>query len=200
MKPTYQGFEAKENSQSFLKLPPAGVYIGQIMAVRVIDADGKKVFRDAIEIMLDITEGEYKGRFTEVYNDQKERFGAENTKYRGMFRMILPSGKADEEDWVKRSFEGNLWCIEQSNPGYRWDWDETKLTGKKIGINIRNRLYTYEEEDRETIEVARFETVEDVRTGKAKTAKVRDQRKKDEQKTSIPDGFTAVNTELPPWS
>lgn len=199
MKPTYQGFEAKENSTSFLELPPAGVYIGQIMAVRVVDADGVKTFRDWLEVMLEITEGDYKGRFTAVYNDQKERFGAENTRYRGTFRIAIPSGKEDEEEWVRRSFEGNLWCVEQSNPGYHWDWDENKLTGKKIGINLRTRLYTYNGKDKETVEVARFETLDDVKTGKAKPAKVRDQRKHDDTPSFDTSTFTEVNTELPPW-
>lgn len=199
MKPTYQGFEAKENSTNFLELPPAGVYIGQIMAVRVVDADGVKTFRDWLEVMLEITEGDYKGRFTAVYNDQKERFGAENTRYRGTFRIAIPSGKEDEEEWVRRSFEGNLWCVEQSNPGYHWDWDENKLTGKKIGINLRTRLYTYNDKDRETIEIARFETVDDVKSGKAKPAKVRDQRKHDDTPSFDTSTFTEVNTELPPW-
>lgn len=199
MKPTYQGFEAKENSTNFLELPPAGLYIGQIMAVRVVDADGVKTFRDWLEVMLEITEGDYKGRFTAVYNDQKERFGAENTRYRGTFRIAIPSGKEDEEEWVRRSFEGNLWCVEQSNPGYHWDWDENKLTGKKIGINLRTRLYTYNGKDKETVEVARFETLDDVKTGKAKPAKVRDQRKHDDTPSFDTSTFTEVNTELPPW-
>lgn len=199
MKPTYQGFEAKENSTNFLELPPAGVYIGQIMAVRVVDADGVKTFRDWLEVMLEITEGDYKGRFTAVYNDQKERFGAENTRYRGTFRIAIPTGKEDEEEWVKRNFEGNLWCVEQSNPGYHWDWDENKLTGKKIGINLRTRLYTYNGKDKETVEVARFETIDDVKSGKAKPAKVRDQRKHDDTPSFDTSTFTEVNTELPPW-
>lgn len=199
MKPTYQGFEAKENSMNFLELPPAGVYIGQIMAVRVVDADGVKTFRDWLEVMLEITEGDYKGRFTAVYNDQKERFGAENTRYRGTFRIAIPTGKEDEEEWVRQKFEGNLWCVEQSNPGYHWDWDENKLTGKKIGINLRTRLYTYNDKDKETIEVARFETVDDVKNGKAKPAKVRDQRKHDDTPSFDTYTFTEVNTELPPW-
>ena len=199
MKPTYQGFEAKENSTNFLELPPAGLYIGQIMAVRVVDADGVKTFRDWLEVMLEITEGDYKGRFTAVYNDQKERFGAENTRYRGTFRIAIPSGKEDEEEWVRRSFEGNLWCVEQSNPGYHWDWDENKLTGKTIGINLRTRLYTYNDKDKETVEVARFETLDDVKTGKAKPAKVRDQRKHDDTPSFDTSTFTEVNTDLPPW-
>lgn len=199
MKPTYQGFEARENSASFLELPPAGVYIGQIMAVRVVDADGVKTFRDWLEVMLEITEGDYKGRFTAVYNDQKERFGADNTRYRGTFRIAIPSGKEDEEEWVRRSFEGNLWCVEQSNPGYHWDWDENKLTGKKIGINLRKRFYTYNGKDKETIEVARFETVDDIKNGKAKPAKERDQRKHDDTPAFDASTFTEVNTELPPW-
>lgn len=200
MKPTYQGFEAKENSTSFLELPPAGVYIGQIMAVRVVDADGVKTFRDWLEVMLEITEGDYKGRFTAVYNDQKERFGAENTRYRGTFRIAIPSGKEDEEEWVRRSFEGNLWCVEQSNPGYTWDWDEKKLKGKKVGINIRNRLYTYNNKNRTTTEIGQLESIEDVKNGKCKKLKDRDQRKPIEEDSTDGSDFTEVSDTVDvPW-
>lgn len=208
MKPTYSNFEAKENSQSFLELPPAGVYVGTIMAVRVVEADGEKNFRDAIELMVEITEGEYKGRFTDVYNENVQRFGKDKAWYKGIFKLIPPMD--GDEDWRYRAFEGNIWCVEESNPGFHFrkpdgSWDEQGLAGKTIGINIRNRIYNYTASDetvkeRKTIEIARFETVQNVHNGKVHAAKDRDTRKvKEDESTSVPDGFTQVNTELPPW-
>ena len=209
MKAAYQNFQAKENSMEFIQLPPPGVYVGTIMGVRVVDADGDKYQHDTIELMVEITEGEYKGRFTEVYSDQKERWGADKASYKGIFKMVIPAD--GDEDWRFRAFEGNIWCVEESNPGYSFrkpdgSWDEQGMAGKQVGINIRNRLYNYvkdgEKKEGKAIEIARLETVQSVHNGKAKPAKDRDTRKKDDDEPaySVPDGFTAVNTEKLPWA
>ena len=189
MKASYKGFEAKK-SGGFTDLPVAGVYVGEIQAVRF--GAGEDGQRDRIECFMEITEGEYANRFHEVYEDQKERFG-DDAKYKGIFRLVCPS--EDDEDWRKRTFEGNLWCVQQSNPGYAWDWDEKKLKGKKVGINIRKRLYTYNGKNRETVEIARFETILDVKAGKCRPVKDRDTRSVAENEPN----FTEVSDVDVPW-
>lgn len=199
MKASYKGFEAKK-SGGFTDLPPAGAYVAEIQAVRFVKKE-EDWQRDRIELFMEIVEGEYANRFHEVYEDQKERFG-DDVKYKGIFRLVPPN--EDDDDWRKRSFEGNLWCVQESNPGYAWDWDEKKLKGKKVGISIRKRMYTYNGKDRETTEIARFETVDDVRNGKCKPVKPRDQR---ENKGEAPaeestdgSGFAEVTNEVSvPW-
>ena len=204
MKPTYSGFAAKK-SGGFVELPPAGAYIGQIMAVRYLPKDeDKHQLRDQIELMIEITEGEYKNRFTEVWNDQKEKWG-DKVQYRGIFRLT-PYMDGDD-DWRKRAFEGNLWCVQESNPGYTWDWHEEKLKGKKVGFSLRKRLYTYtnsngEKKDSFTMEIARLETVNDVMNGKVKPMSDRDQREKhDDQASTDGSGFIDVSKSEPdvPW-
>ena len=198
MKPSYKGFEAKK-SGGFIELPPVGAYEAEILNVEFLPKDGEKQLRDTVRLYIDITEGEFKGRFMEVWNDQKERFG-DKVGYKGIFNLIPPAD--GDEDWRKRTFEGNLWCVQQSNPGYAWDWDEKKLKGKKVGINIRNRLYTYNGKNRSTVEIARFETVDDVRNGKCKVAKDRDQRenKDDSEDSTDGKGFTEVSNDVEvPW-
>ena len=173
MKPSYNGFEAKK-SGGFLTLPPVGAYVAEIKKVRFLPKDPlENRERDVIELMMDITEGEYAGRYTAFYQEQKERFG-DTVKYKGIFKLVAPL--ENDEDWRKRTFEGNLWCVEQSNNGYTWDWDEQKLAGKKVGISVRERLYTYNDKDRSTTEIAKFETVDDVKNGKVKPMRARDQR------------------------
>jgi len=194
MKPTYQGFEAKK-AGGFISLPPVGAYVAQINGVVLKTPDGDKQKRTVIELYLDITEGEYAGRFMEVYEDQKERFG-DNVSYKGIFRLTPPVD--GDEDWRKRAFEGAMWCIEQSNPNYAWDWDEKKLKLKKVGISVRRRLYTSNGKDRETFEIGRLETVDDVRNGVVKPMNDRDQR---EQGNPVPEagGYTAVDDPDVPW-
>ena len=195
MKPTYKGFEAKK-SGGFIELPPAGAYEAEIQAARFVEGENGQ--RDRIECFMEITEGEYKNRFHEVYEDQKERFG-DSASYKGIFRLIPPVD--GDEPWRRSAFEGNLWCVQESNAGYSWDWDEKKLKGKKVGISLRRRLYTYNGKDRETVEIARFETIDDVRNGKVRPVKDRDQR---ETKSAIPESadgssFTSVEDVEVPW-
>lgn len=195
MKPTYQGFEAKKNG-GYLELPPVGAYVAKITAVRVLKPGEENVRRETIEVMLEIAEGDYKGRYTEVWNSQKERF--DKPQYKGRFRLVPPVD--GDEDWRKRAFEGNLWCVEQSNHGYTWDWDEKKLTGKLVGISVRRYLYTYNDKDRETTEIGKFETVDDVRNGKCKPMKDRDNRTVGSSNSTDGSGFTEVSAEVQvPW-
>lgn len=191
MKPTYKGFEAKKTG-GFVELPPKGCYVAEIKKAEEVEMNGKTL----IEITLDICEGEYKDRYADVWRDQDEKFG--NAKFKGIFRLNPPAD--DDEDWKRRAFEGNLWCVQQSNEGYAWDWDEKKLKGKKVGINVRNRLYTYNNQDRSTTEICQFETVEDVRSGKAKPRPDRDQREKHEESTDGKE-FTDVSKAVDvPWA
>lgn len=193
MKATYKGFQAKKSS-GFVDLPPKGAYVAEIKNVVLTeDRNGREI----LEVMLDICEGEYKDRYTEVWKDQKERFG-DDVKFKGIFRLTPPVD--GDEDWRYRAFEGNLWCVEQSNDGYSWDWDEKKLKGKKVGISVRNRMYTYNGQDRSTTEIARFETVKDVKDGKCKPVPDRDQREKREESTDGSD-FTDVSKNVDvPWA
>ena len=194
MKATYEGYEGKKSS-NFIDLPPVGAFIGEIQASREAEQNGRPV----VELFIEITEGEYKNRFHEVYEDQKERFG-DNVKYKGIFRLV-PYMKGDE-DWRRKVFEENLWAVEQSNPGYTWDWDEKKLKGKKVGISIRKRLYTYNGKDRETTEIGRLESIDEIKAGKVKPLKDRDNRETKSESADSTDGsnFTDVSNEVNvPW-
>lgn len=196
-----KGFEAKKRS-GFLDLPPVGAYVAEIQAVRYLSKEKDGVPRDRIELFMDICEGEYEGRFRKVYDDQVERFGSD-VKYKAIFRLIPPIDGEEKFDWYNRKFGENLWCVQESNPGYQWDFKEEKLKGKKVGINLRQYLYTYNGKDRETVEIAQFETIDDVRNGKCRILKPRDRREnKDESAEESTDGspFTEVTSEVNvPW-
>lgn len=197
MKATYEGYEGKKSS-NYIDLPPVGAYIGEIQASREVEQNGRPV----VELFMEITEGEYKNRFHEVYENQKERFG-DNVKYKGIFRLV-PYMKGDE-DWRRKVFEENLWAVEQSNPGYKWDWDEKKLKGKKVGISIRKRLYTYNGKDWETTEIGKLESIEEIKVGKVKPLKDRDNRETKSESADSTDGsnFTDVSKDVevpfPTW-
>lgn len=195
MKPTYKNFEAKQ-SKGFLTVPPAGAYVAEIKNVNVIEPTDRNP-RTVLELIVDISEGEYTHRYKDLFDENKNRFGDAN--YRGTFRITVPTEQDDEEDnWIKRKFEDQMFAIQESNPGYAWDWDEKKLKMKKVGISVRNRIYEYNGKTRSTTEIGRLEIVQDVRDGKIKPMKDRDQT---QGKTAdSAHGFTDVSDDTEtPW-
>ena len=188
MKPGYKNFEARERT-SFLTVPPAGAYVARIENVNVQEPTDTNP-RTVIELIVDITEGEYTHRYKDLFDDQKSRFG--NANYRGTFRLTVPTDDdADEDNWIKRKFETSMWCIEQSNPNFEWDWDEKKLRKLSVGISVRNKKYDYNGKEKTTTEIGRLEVVQDVRDGKVKPMQDRDQTKKDNQTNDAANGTTS---------
>ena len=192
MKPTISNFEPKKRA-NFVVLPPTGAYVAEIQAARAIEKNGKEV----LEIMVDITEGEFKGRYHQDYEQQREYRG-DKAQYRGKYTLYPYDENA--EPWQRKNWDSDIWCIQQSNEGYAWDWDESKLKGKKIGISVRKELYTSQDgEDKEVYKICQLETVSDVKEGKCKPIKDRDKRKKDSDSTDGSDFTDVSKTVDVPW-
>lgn len=197
----YSGFEARQSR--YLESPPEGAYEAQIQGVR-LERDSKNV-HDVLVLMIEIMYGDYANRYHELYESKKSRFGGD-AKYPGVFRLTVPNeDEAEDGSFLKRRFENAMFCIEQSNPGYHWAWDERSLKGKGIGISIRKRLYNYNGKDYEGTEIGQLETLEDVISGKCKVMKPRDSRPKEDAPVTaaggapLPPGYSIVEDEEVPF-
>lgn len=93
--------------------PPAGGYVAKIIDVT------HKEKNQGVVIDLDIDEGEW----TKFYSSLNAKYGfwALST-FRSYKTKALPF------------FAKFINCLERSNDGYKWDYDETKWVGKIIGI------------------------------------------------------------------
>lgn len=105
---------------------PAGKYICEIKGAKVVKSSSSGM--EQLVLQLDIAEGDYKNYYSDMYSADLERNGT-TAKWRngGLFR----------QGWEGKSlpyFHGLMTCIEKSNDGYKWDWDEKTLKGKKIGV------------------------------------------------------------------
>ena len=91
--------------------------------------------KESFKVEVDIASGEYKGYFQKRFDNNTnsaKTWDNNSTRY-----------LAFQGDNIAY-FKGFITCVENSNPGYTWDWDETKLTGKKIcGV------YQYEEYEKQ---------------------------------------------------
>jgi len=103
------------------KALPIGAYECVIKEANVhkSETSGKESFRVAV----DIASGEYKDYYQNRYdsnNNANKKWDNNATRY-----------LAFQGDNVAY-FKGFITSVENSNVGYTWDWDETKLVGKKI--------------------------------------------------------------------
>lgn len=118
-----------------------GNYICKIMGAKVVTYDGKNGKFDKLEISIDIDEGEYKGFYARDYRNQAQ-WG--DQKWKGCLRPYCPTN--EDSDQARRTaaiFKGIIEAIESSNPGYKWNWDEATLKGKKIGVRFRGTEWAY---------------------------------------------------------
>lgn len=103
------------------KALPIGAYECVIKEANVhkSETSGKESFRVAV----DIASGEYKDYFQNRYD--------KNTNMNKNWDNNATRYLAFQGDNVAY-FKGFITSVENSNPGYTWDWDEKKLVGKKI--------------------------------------------------------------------
>ena len=91
----------------------AGGYICGIYAVEDVPE------KEYLKISYDIVEGEKKGFYSKLKKEKE---------------WALPSFIASYKETALSFFKGTITSIEKSNKGFKFDNDETKLVGKKIGL------------------------------------------------------------------
>ena len=143
---------------------PAGGYVCSIINAKVESNE----WGETLVIAHDVCEGEFK----EIFKRDYENNAHEDKKWRGTFRLRVPKDDGSEQDaWKKRSLSNFLWAIEQSNPGFSFDWDEKKLKGKKVGLLYRNKEWEYNGNHGWTTEAAGTESIDNIREGKFRVPK-----------------------------
>ena len=119
-------------------------------------------------ISFDIMEGQYKDFFAKDYKEQDR----EDKKWRGTYRLSEPKDDGSEKDgWTKRTFGNAIWSVEESNPGYHWDWNEVGLKEKIVGVLFRNREWEMNGNTGWTTECCALASVDDIRQGKYRQPK-----------------------------
>lgn len=113
--------EVEAKGMDDFKSLPIGAYECVIKDARI--NHNEQSGKDTFKVSVDIASGEYKDYFQKMYEadtriDRKWNNNA--------VRYLAFTG-----DNVAY-FKGFIKTIENSNIGYTWDWDETKLKGKKV--------------------------------------------------------------------
>lgn len=137
-----------------------GGYVLKIMGVEVKENSVGQY----MEVSCDIAEGPQKDFFTSDYRNQN----SEPKKWHCVKFVNIPNDDGTEKDnWAKTALKTFLWAVEESNPGFHWDWDETKLKGKLVGglFRVEEYLGRTDNEVHETVRLASFTVADKIRTG-----------------------------------
>ena len=191
----FRDYEKTKSYKDYERLPKGG-YVLMIKGAEVLHNS----VGEYTKIMCDIVEGDYKDFFLSEYCGQQK----EDKKWHCNYLLNTPKDDGSEKDgWTKRRFKTVTEALEESNPGYHFDWDERKLKGKLIGGLFNEREYEASNgEIRRATNLAQLCSVEKIRSGNYKIPndKLLDNRPTmptdtdTEDFMSIPDG---IEDELP---
>lgn len=113
--------EIEAKGMEDFKTLPIGAYECVIRKAQVYKNPTSE--KESFKVQVDIASGEFKGYFQQRYDNDTR---SDKTWDNNATRYLAYQG--DNVSF----FKGFITCIENSNPGYKWDWNEEKLTGKKI--------------------------------------------------------------------
>lgn len=122
-----KGYETAKVITGGVPQLPKGGYVAKILDCK---EESSATGYTWLAISFDIAEGEHKGHFAEQYKANTN----ENKKWRGTYNAFIPDEDSQYYEENLNKFKTMIANIEESNPGYHWDWDETKLKGKTIGV------------------------------------------------------------------
>lgn len=179
-----ENYETVQASSGEFARPTAGGYICKIMDVEDVpmNEQGKG---DYLRIEYDIADGEFKN----YYKEQFDKWG-------GNWNASFIRSYKEKALGMFKHFTN---CIEASNPGYEWEWDEKSLTGGFIGLVLGEEEYKNSNGDiRIKLVVNQIKTVEEIKNGDFKVPALK--KLSPEQPSGNIDGFMPVNDEDLPFN
>lgn len=172
------------------QVTPGGHIVRIMGMVQGASREGKPM----IIVSFDIDEGgELDGFYRRQY-DARKQSDPYNAKWGGVIRYMLydKSGKA-----TNGFFKGFIGAVEESNPGYKWNWDERTIAGKLVGMVFGEEEYRGQNGDiRTSVKAQMARSVQAIRDGVAVPKKKTLQPESAAPGTAY-GGFTDMGADLP---
>lgn len=158
---------------------PVGAYVARILDAKLEEIGS----REHLVLQFDIFEGPNKDFFKLEWKKEDPN----TRKWRGKFDLLVPKDDGSPNDEVTKKIFGNaMWAFEESNPGFRWNWDENALQTLLVGVVYRDAEYG----GNDFTECGGLTSVQAVREGRAPKLKKRISRS-GSGSHSVPNPFLA---------
>ena len=138
---------------------PAGAYV---VKIKRAEESG-----DALCILFDIDEGEFKGYYMDRFRSDKKNY-PDSAKFRGVYRLWYPSGK-EYDDTNKKRMKTVLKLIKEENKlsvDFTKEWDGNALKGAKLALVFQDQEYDYNGRHGFTAQPYGVITMENYKNGK----------------------------------
>lgn len=169
----FSGYEETKVFTGEGRLPKGG-YIVRILKVEEVVYSWGSV----LKMDFDIAEGEYKNFYQRNFDDQEQ----EQKKWKGSYRLPIPRDDGSQQDgWTKSRFKATMEAFEQSNAGFRWNWDEKQLMGKLVGGLFNEKEWEMNERTGWYTQCKKLVAVKEIKEGTYRLPKDEPLAKKSEQ-------------------
>lgn len=115
---------------------PTGGHICQIRAAR---CENTRTGKEMLVLAFDIKEGSECDGFYKRMFDRIKGYNPD-AKWPGVYYQVTTNNEGN----TSPMFKGLITAIEESNPGYAWNWNETSLQGKVVGFNFGEEEYIHQ--------------------------------------------------------
>ena len=172
-------FENVQATTGEFNKPTAGGYCIEILAVKDVPMNEQTGKGDYLKIDYDICNGEFAGYYTK----QNERFGGD------WFANFIRSYKESAAGMFKHFIN----CVEESNAGYNWSWDEQSLVRKYVGVVLGEEEYEKKDGSVGTkLVVKDIKTVEQIKNGDFKIPAIKKVERRENVQESSTQGFVQL--------
>lgn len=128
----FNGYDDIKVNESYEKIKVGGHYC-KILEAKVVEftspKDNKKY--EQLVLKIDIVEPDEQAGYYERKFANDAKTDALNAKWKGYHKISVPTNES--EDFIKTNFKRFTTSVENSNPGYKWNWQENTLVGKVFG-------------------------------------------------------------------
>jgi len=115
------------------QLTPGG-HVIRILGMR--QEMSQKTNKPMLVVSFDVEEGSSFDGYYKRMHESKKKFDA-GAKWNGVIRYML----YNKEGGTNGFFKGFIGAVEESNPGYKWNWDERGIAGKLVGMVFGEEEY-----------------------------------------------------------
>lgn len=153
--------DAPTLSGDFVPLAPGG-YVCEIK--KAVEQNAQKSGNPMLVLLLDIAEGERKGYF----QDRFDKDTREDKKWGCVLRIVMddPNKTVGERKKIAGRLKGAIASIEMSNNGFKYDWKEESLKGKKVGGEFGLEEYTAQDgSTRTACKIRRLRSIDSIEKG-----------------------------------